>query len=221
MADEGRRRIVLVGGGGHAKVILETLRGSPAAWDIVGIVDPDPELREVMGTPVLGDDSHLPKLRDQGVNAAFIAIGDNRLRERLAQSVTGLGFELINAISPAATVSPSARLGRGLAIMAGAVVNAEAVLGDLAIINTGALIDHEVEVGHAAHVAPGCAVSGRVQIGARALLGVGVSVLPDRRIGEDAIVGGGACVTQDIAKGVTAVGVPARAVTGSRSEVQP
>jgi len=215
MAEETPRRLVLVGGGGHAKVIIETLRLAHPSWDIVGIVDADPSPRQVLGTPVLGDDRHLPQLRAQGVDAAFIAIGDNRLRQRLAEELTDLGFELVSAINPASTVSPSAKLGRGVAIMAGAVVNAEAVLGDLAIINTGALIDHEVEVGRAAHIGPGCAVSGGVRIGARVLLGVGASVLPGRRIGDDAVVGGGACVTQDIAPGVTAVGVPARVATKS------
>lgn len=213
MAETTPRRLVLVGGGGHAKVILEILRAASPPWDIVGIVDASPDHRGVLGVRVLGDDSVLPSLRADGVDAAFVAIGENGLRQNLAVSVRDLGFELVNAISPAATLSPSAKLGRGVAIMAGAVINAEAEIGDLSIINTGALVDHDVQVGEAAHIAPGCAIAGNVAIGERALIGVGARLLPGITIGEDATIGGGACVTQDIAARATAVGIPARVIS--------
>ncbi len=213
MAETLPRRLVVVGGGGHAKVILEILRAASPPWDIVGIVDADPDPRSVLGVPVLGRDSLLPSLRAEGVNAAFVAIGENELRQKLAISTQDLGFELVNAISPAATLSPSARLGRGVAIMAGAVINAAADIGDLSIINTGALIDHDVQVGEAAHIAPGCAIAGNVAIGERAFIGVGATVLPGISIGEDAMIGAAACVIHDIAARTTAVGVPARVIS--------
>lgn len=203
--------VVVLGAGGHAKVVIELLRAG--GHEVFGVLDADPTPRAVVGAQVIGDDSKLDELKAQGVARAFIAIGDNGLRLRLGRKAQKAGFELVNAISPAACVSPSARLGVGIAIMAGAVINAETDLGDLAIINTGAVVDHDGIIGEAAHIAPGCALAGDVTVGQRAFLGVGTSVIPGRRIGDDVVIGAGACVVHDIPAGTLAMGVPAR-VTG-------
>lgn len=199
--------VVILGAGGHAKVIIELFRAS--GTPIYGLIDKDKTPRRVLGVPVIGDDEALPSLLGQGAKRAFVALGDNRLRLKMGAWVQALGFDLVNAISPGATVSPSAQIGRGVAVMAGAVINAEAQIGDLAIINTGAGVDHDVVLGAACHIGPGAAIAGSVHIGACALLGIGSSVTPGQAIGEGAVIGGGACVVCDIAANVTAVGVPA------------
>lgn len=202
--------VVIIGAGGHAKVIIELLRGSGVT--IAGLTDADSTPRNVLGVPVLGDDGLLPILLSQGIRNAFVALGDNRLRLDIGVGLQALGFHLVNAISPRATISPSARLGCGIAIMAGAVINAEAKIGDLVIINTGAGIDHETVLGAACHIGPGVAIAGGVRIGSSALLGIGSSVAPGRTVGEGAIIGAGACVIHDVNPYVTAVGVPAIAM---------
>lgn len=199
--------IIVLGAGGHAKVVVELLRASGRT--VAGLLDADPTPRTVAGAEVLGDDLLLPRLRAEGVADAFVALGDNRLRGDVARRAAAQGFSLVNAVSPQAVLSPSARLGVGIAVMAGAVVNAEATIGDLAIVNTGAVLDHDVRIGEAAHVAPGCALAGAVTVGARAFLGVGCSVIPGVTIGEDAVVGAGAVVVRDVPSGAVAVGVPA------------
>ncbi|MDG2521280.1 acetyltransferase [Caulobacter segnis] len=203
--------VIVLGAGGHAKVVIELLRAS--GHEVFGVLDADPTPRTVVDAPVIGDDSRLESLKAEGVTHAFIAIGDNGLRLRLGRKAQRAGLELVNAVSPFARVSPSARLGVGIAIMAGAVINAESDIRDLAIINTGAVIDHDGLICEAAHVAPGCALAGDVTVGQRAFLGVGSSVIPGRHIGEDAVVGAGACVVHDIPASALAMGVPAR-VTG-------
>jgi UDP-perosamine 4-acetyltransferase len=206
--------VVIIGAGGHAKVVIDLLNSSGVP--IFGLTDVDGSPRRILGAPVLGNDEILPSLFTQGVRHAFVALGDNRLRLAMGTRVHALGFDLVNAISPRATISPSARLGRGVAIMAGAVINADAQIGDLAIINTGAGVDHDTFVGRGSHVGPGAAVAGGVHIGSGALLGVGSSVAPGCSIGEGATIGAGACVIDDIAPDLVAVGVPARA----RGEIQ-
>lgn len=212
MSEGTAGRLIVVGAGGHAKVVIELLRAMGERFEILGLVDQDATPRQVLDLPVLGDDQALAALRDQGADLAFIAVGNNALRQQLGDTVRALGYRLVNAISPAASVSPSAVLGQGIAIMAGAVVNAEAVIGDMAILNTGALIDHDVRLGLASHVAPGCALAGNVTVGDRAFLGVGVNVIPEITIGADSVVGAGSSVIEDLPEGVLAVGTPARIV---------
>jgi UDP-perosamine 4-acetyltransferase len=203
--------LIVIGAGGHAKVVIELLTAS-GAYRIVGLTDADPSPRRLLGFEVLGGDDILPRLRAEGVAHAFVALGDNALRQKAALKARGLGFALVNAVSPTASLSPSAHMGVGVAVMAGAVINACGAVGDFAIVNSGAVVDHDAVLGEACHIGPGCALAGCVTIGPRAFLGVGVSVTPNITIGQDTIVGAGACVTADLPAGILALGVPARAV---------
>ncbi|WP_454761015.1 acetyltransferase [Caulobacter segnis] len=200
--------VVIIGGGGHAKVVIESLRAS--GHTVAAIVDADPTPREVLGVPVVGDDLKLPALKEQGLSQLFVAIGDNRLREKLGRKAQGLGFVLVNAIHPSAVISPSAKLGQGVAVMAGVAINADTDVGDLAIINTGAVVDHDGRLGVACHLGPASALAGGVTVGDRAFLGVGARVIPGVTIGADTTVGAGGVVVRDLPDGVLAVGVPAR-----------
>lgn len=206
--------VVIIGGGGHAKVVIEILRA--AGETVASIVDADPTPREVLGVPVAGDDLALPGLRERGFSKLFVAVGDNRLRETLGRKARELGFALVNAVHPSAVVSPSARLGEGVAVMAGAVVNAESHIGDLAIVNTGAVVDHDCRLGAACHVGPASALAGAVSVGDRAFLGVGTRVIPGVTIGADTIVGAGGVVVRDLPAGVVAIGAPAK-IKGDRT----
>ena len=202
--------IVVIGAGGHAKVCIELLRAMGEQVDFcIGTPGSAPSC---VGVTVLYGDEYLDSLFADGYRRIFVALGANRLRVKLAGIATALGYELVNAVSPHAVVSPSARLGSGVAIMAGAVINAEASIGDLAIINTGASIDHDCVIGAGAHIAPQSALAGNVHVGAASFLGIGCKVVPDRRIGEQATIGAGTVVISDIADGATAVGVPARRI---------
>jgi UDP-perosamine 4-acetyltransferase len=209
-----RHPIVIVGAGGFAKGLAETLRAQDC-WEIVGFTDKDPAPRSLVGIKVLGTDEILARLRHDGVTHAIVAVGDNRERQRIGRSIGAQGFSLANAISPSAAVSPSARLGVGLAILEGAVVNADATIGDFAIININASVSHDCVVGEAAHIAVGAAIPGMVRIGDRTLVGAGASAVPGVTIGTDVVIGAGAAVASDIPDGVTVVGVPAR-VTSRR-----
>ncbi len=203
-----RSGIIIVGAGGHSKVCIELLRamGESIAYCVGATDSPD----NCLGVPILQGDANLSFLRSEGYSRVFVAVGSNRLRERLSALYIGLGYQFISAISPRAVISPSARLGRGVAVMPGAVINAESVIGDLSIINTGATVDHDCRIGQAVHIAPQCALAGNVTVGNQSFLGVGCKVIPEIRIGERVRVGAGAVVICDIESDATAVGVPAR-----------
>lgn len=202
------QRLVVVGAGGHAKVAIECLRAS--GWTIVGCTDPDTSLRQCAGVPVIGTDERLPQLRAEGIEHAFCALGDNALRERVSLRLLEMGFSLPSVAGPGASVSNTARIGRGTAIFPGAVVNVDTSLGDFSIINTNANIDHDGLIGVAAHIGPGASLAGNVVVGDRSFVATGSCVIPDRRIGSDTIVGAGSVVVRDIPDDVVAFGNPAR-----------
>ena len=203
------RRAVVLGAGGHAKVVIATLEA--AGWEVAAALDDDPARRgdRVLGVEVAGPVADLAAW--DGV-AAVAAIGDNRARQRLVARVEELlpGVSWATAVHPSAVVHPSARLGPGTVVFAGAVVQPEAALGAHVVVNTGASVDHDCRIGDFVHLAPGGRLAGGVAVAEGALLGIGCAVLPGRRVGAWAVVGAGATVVEDVADGWTVVGTPAR-----------
>ena len=218
MSGDDGRRIVVIGGGGHAKVVLDVLQA--AGCDVVGFCDPSRRVGESIGTArCIGDDDALSGILASGVKSAIVALGDNTLRDRVARQITELGFELVNAVHPSAQISPSVTLGRGIAIMPGVVINADSIIGDNAIINTSASIDHDCKIGSSAHIAPGAHLSGYVIAGERVLIGVGCSIGRGKtlNIGDDAIIGTGSVVVHDVPPHSVVAGNPARPLAGNQA----
>jgi UDP-perosamine 4-acetyltransferase len=202
-------KLILLGAGGHARSVMDLLLQNDE-YDVVGCLDPAPGA--VLGIPVIGNDDQLDILFSKGIKKAFIAIGNNRLREKLFGRAQFIGFEIINIISRSATISPRASLGSGICVMAGAVLNVNTRIGDNCIINTRCSIDHDCTIGRSVHIAPGVTLSGSVKVGDGAHIGTGTAVIDGITIGEWAYVGGGAAVVKDIPAYTLAYGVPAKAV---------
>lgn len=204
-------KVIIIGSSGHAKVIIDTIKHTNN-YEIVGCTDVNTCKNNVLDVPIIGDDSVLPSILSKGVKHAFIAIGDNKVRAKLFAIAQGIGFELINVISPYAYISPTVNLGRGIAVMPGAVINADAVIRDNVIVNTGATIDHDCVIDENAHIAPGCTLAGNVKIGKGVFLGAGSKVIPNIDIGDWSILGAGSVVIDNICSNMTAVGVPAKII---------
>ncbi len=212
-------KVVGIGAGGHAKVLIEILRGM-GGFELTGLLDINPSLwdSQVLGVPVLGNDSLLPELKSQGVGHAFIgigSIGNTQPRADLYKKATDSGFQVVRAIHPSAVISPSVETGAGLSVMAAAVINAAAVLGDNVIVNTGAIVEHDCVIGDHVHVATGARLAAAVRIGNGAHIGAGATVRQSITIGPGAVVGAGAVVVSDVPAGVRVAGVPARPMSDS------
>ena len=201
--------MLVIGAGGHAKVVIELVRAI-GAYEIIGLIDVNLSGPPILGVPILGTDGDLPRLRREGIAHAFVGIGNNQRRLQTGYYLRQNDFEIINAISPAAIVSASARLGYGIAVMAGAVINAEARVDDFSIINTHSSVDHDCWIGECAHVCPGSTLAGNVRVGRLAFIGAGATVIPGTTIGQNATIGAGASVLRDVPDGASAWGVPAK-----------
>jgi UDP-perosamine 4-acetyltransferase len=202
-------RTLVLGAGGHARVCVEVLREMGCV--IVGAVDRS--LREApgLGVPILGSDEDLEMIADrEHADRICVAIGDNVVRRRWSERLTGSGRALQSVMSPHAVVSGSVELGSGAQILPAAVLNAGTEIGDGVIVNTNASVDHDCQVGGYSHIAPGSAIGGGVRIGDGVLVGIGARILPNLSVGDGAVVGAGAVVTRDVGPGVVVVGIPAR-----------
>jgi len=205
--------VIIIGAGGHAKVIIDILK-LDTKYEIVGLTDtnPDKQGTKILEVPVIGSDNILLDLIAQNISKAIIAIADNALRRQVFEKIRKFGFEFVNAIHPKTVISPSVKLGIGIAIMAGVVINPESVIKDNTIVNTGAKIDHECRILEHSHVAPGATLCGNVWVGEGAFIGAGSTVIQNVRVGDRAILGAGAVLTEDLEAGVVAIGVPAKPI---------
>jgi sugar O-acyltransferase (sialic acid O-acetyltransferase NeuD family) len=195
--------VVVLGAGGHAKVVVSTLR--LADWDVVAVFDDRPNIHgtTVLGVPIKGSLSEGPK---SGC-PAVIAIGNNTDRQRAA---TELELDWVTAVHPRAWLDPSVVLGPGSVVFAGAVIQPDAQIGQHVVINTSVSVDHDCVIGDFAHVAPGAHLAGGIHVGQGALLGVGCTATVGVRIGDWSTVGAGAVVIRDVDDRAVVAGVPAR-----------
>lgn len=197
-------RLLVIGAGGHAKMVVDTARA--AGFEVVGVLGREGDPEDVLGVPVV---------REVGGIAAdgfIVAIGDNAVRSDAYASWCGAGLEPVSVVHPSAVIAPDAHVGPGTFVAPGVIVNVDARIGENAILNTGCTIDHDVAIGSHAHVGPRVALCGGVVVGEGALVGVGSCAIPLARIGAWSVIGAGAAVTGDVPDGVTWGGVPARSL---------
>jgi sugar O-acyltransferase (sialic acid O-acetyltransferase NeuD family) len=205
---------VVVGGGGHAKVVISILQ-KLKRHRILGYTD----LKDngvVGGVPYLGSDLELPALRVglEKLNAV-LALGQAGLGKPRSELWTqldspALSFPLI--VSPDAIVNEGVSGGEGAVVMDGVVINRGATIGRGAIVNTNSTIEHDVVLADWVHVAPGATICGGVTVGHFSMIGAGATVIEGTMIAAGCIVGAGATVVHDLTEPGVYVGTPARRI---------
>jgi sugar O-acyltransferase (sialic acid O-acetyltransferase NeuD family) len=204
-------KILLIGGGGHCKSVLDSLVTSSDFTDIV-IVDTKENLgKEILSIKIIGTDDELEKLFKEGYKNAFITIGsvgDTRLRRKLFDLVEKIGFNIPSIIDSTAIVSENARIGRGIFVGKNSVINAGTTISDGAIINTGTIIEHDCQVGGFSHLAPGAVLCGDVVIEENVHIGARAVIKQQIRIGSNSLIGMGSVVLNDIPSNSIAYGNP-------------
>lgn len=200
MAIHGKK-LVLAGGGGHCKSVLDAVLQTDEYEEIV-ITDSElPIGTEICGCRVVGDDGVLLSLKRQGYEYAFVTVGsisDITIRRKLAEKIRNLGFKIPVIADPSAVTSEYSRIGMGTFIGKNAVVNADAAIGEYCIINTGSIIEHDCSVGDFTHVSVGSILCGNVHVGSGCFIGAGAVVIQGLIVGNNTIVGANSTVLTNL-----------------------
>jgi sugar O-acyltransferase (sialic acid O-acetyltransferase NeuD family) len=200
----GNNKLVVIGAGGHAKVVVDCIE-EEKKYLITSLIDDAPPEKFIsnytIDKRILDDDYH-------SVNA-IIAIGNPIQRKKIANQ---LKSNFVMTIHPSAVVSKHAKIGAGCQVLATAVINAAASIGKHCIINTGAIVEHDCVLEDFVHIAPNATLGGGVIIGESSHIGMGAIVLQNITIGKNTIIGAGAVVTKNIPDNCTAVGIPAKPI---------
>lgn len=194
-------RLLIVGAGGHAKVVVDAARA--ASIEVAGALGRPGDPDTVLGIPVITDASSVD------ADCFIVAIGDNGVRARRFSEFSASGLPPANVIHPSAVIGSNVDFGQGVFVAAGVVVNACAQIGDDSVLNTGCTVDHDCRVGAHALVGPGASLCGGASVGEGVTLGAGACVVPGASVGTWTVVGAGAAVTNDLPSESVCVGVPA------------
>jgi sugar O-acyltransferase (sialic acid O-acetyltransferase NeuD family) len=207
-------RFVVIGGGGHAKVLISVLKKCPCK--ILGYTDKQAG-EPILGVSFIGSDSVLPEFLAScgGRCGATIGLGKidaSAARLELFQTVEMFGFEFPVVVSPQAVVNEEVILGAGSAVFDGGVVNSGTVTGRVCILNTNCTVEHDCCLGDNVHVAPGATLSGGVRVGENCMIGAGATVIQGAAICAGSLIGAGSTVVRDITIAGIYAGNPARRV---------
>lgn len=204
------RKIILIGGGGHCKSVIEVAES--AGYCIKGILDkPEKVGKEVLpGHKVIGTDDNIPQYVEECdfvITVGFIK--NPNLRNKLYNKIKEAGGKLATLVASTAYVSKYAKLGEGTVVMHDAFINAGARVGDNCIINTFVDIEHDAVIGNHCHISTGTMVNGECKIGEECFIG-SQSVCANRiEIASNIIVGAGSVVCKSLRMKGIYVGNPA------------
>ena len=203
------KKIIIIGGGGHARVLEEILR-IVNDFVIMGFLDGRPnsfmEAKYLGGDAVLEQYSPREFLLINGIGSVTLPVERRRIFEQFKARSYCFG----SVIHPQAVISSQAEMSEGVQVMAGAVINPGAKIAENVIVNTGTIVDHDCRIGAHSHLSPGVTLSGSVVIGRGCHIGAGTTVIQGVTIGDGVLLGAGSVVLKDIPPGVKAFGVPAK-----------
>lgn len=202
--------IVIVGGGGHAKVILDVLKGM--SCEVLGYLNFCRQTEWQDEIAYLGEDEAVERFQPDSVLLAN-GVGSASSLTRRAEIFSrfkGLGYNFITTIHPSAVIASSVELGEGCQVMAGAVLQPDVRCSKDVIINTRAGVDHDCHIGAHSHISVGTTLSGAVSVGTMTHIGAGSTVNQKISIGDHCTIAAGAVVVGDVAAGDSYAGVPAR-----------
>ena len=203
--------IIIVGGGGHAKVIADVLLS--LSQHVLGFVDKDPSKQELFELVRLGGEEAVYRYDPSGVYLAngLGSVATPGVRKDWYETYKEKGYRFVNVVHPSSVIGRGVILGEGVQVMAGAVIQPGSTVGNNTLINTKATVDHDCTIGAHVHIAPGATLSGDVHIDDDAHIGTGASIIQGVRVGSRCIVGAGAVLIRSADPGSKILGVPGSA----------
>lgn len=204
------RKLVIAGGGGHCKSVLDIVYRMRCFSDMVIADSAILSGTIIMGCRVAGGDNILPELYKEGFAEAVVAVGSIEkadIRKKLYETLKRIGFSIPNIIDPSAVISQEVKMDEGIFVGKNAVINSNSSIGKMAIINTASVIEHDSSVGDYTHVSVNAAICGNVIVGNNTFIGAGATIIQGRHIGNNVVIGAGSTVLRNVESGSKVYGI--------------
>jgi sugar O-acyltransferase (sialic acid O-acetyltransferase NeuD family) len=209
------KNIILIGGGGHAKVVIETIL-KLGEYEIKGVIDMNKHVGDIIYSSdndcvrVIG--SQLSDVIIKTIKNVFVCIGDNYTRKQIVEQLISNHKDLKfpSFIDNSAIISSTAQIGKGVVILPGSVANAYVRIGDFCILNTKSSVDHDTILESFTFIGPGATLCGTIHVREDSFIGAGCTILPNITIGCKSIVGAHSIVTKNVDSQSIVYGIPAK-----------
>ena len=207
------KNILIVGAGGHAKVVIDIIK-CEGKYNIIGIIDNKFSKKDnFLNYKILGNEDEIPEIIDEfKVHGCVVAIGDNFVRSVVVKKIENQSskIQFINCIHPSSCIAFDIKIGVGNVIMAGTTINTSSQIGNHCIINTNSSIDHDNKIFNFVSIAPNAAIGGNVNIDEYSAIGIGASVIHNISVGHNCVIGANSLVIADTKSNSVYYGLPAK-----------
>lgn len=198
----------MIGGGGHAAVLLEILLKQ--GRNVVAVVAPEITVGEELfkGIKHSRDDASVLKYSPNEFELVngIGAMPFSSLRTKIHKDFISKSYRFARVISSSAHISEYATIDSGAQILDNATICTGTKIGFGTIVNTSASIDHDCDVAAFCHIAPGVVMSGQVTVKEFVHIGTGAKVINGIQIHKNSIIGVGANVLKTVPDGAIVYG---------------
>ncbi|MFD2201835.1 NeuD/PglB/VioB family sugar acetyltransferase [Shivajiella indica] len=205
--------LVIIGASGLAREVYDLAHicfSDSPDFKVKGFLSDGPSNIEEMGyPPVLGKvDEYVVESGDY----FFCAIGNVHDRKKTVEIILSKGGEFVNLIHPTAIISPSVKLGKGIAIKAFCSIASDVEIGSFTYLQSSVIIGHDVQFGEYCHVNSFSFFAGNSKLENLCTVNAGAKLIQKALVEEGGTVGMGSVVLNKVKKGTTVFGVPAKRI---------
>ena len=205
------RNLVIIGAEGFAREVYDlalVCYGKEPDFKVKGFLSDNPSNIESMGyPPVLGK---VNEYNPEPGDVFFCAIGNVYHRKKTVEIIRSKGGVFINLIHPSATISPSVKLGIGIAIKSYCVLASDVIIGDFSYLQSSVIFGHDSSLGKFCQVNSFSFFAGYVKIEDMVTINAGVRIIQNVVVENESVVGIGSVVFHRVKKGTTVFGSPAK-----------
>ena len=187
-----KKKIFIVGNGGHAKVITYVLRDK---FNQITFIE-----RNKNGKNLISENLFFKKYHNKN-SIIFNGIGfstQNQNRQKANLRFKKKGFVFNKIVSKNSFIYGKVNLGNGCQILNNVVLQPDCSIGDHTVINTGSIIEHDVKIGKNCFIAPGTVICGNVTIEDNVYIGPKSCIASNIKIKKNSIIGAGSTVFKNI-----------------------
>ena len=195
--------ILILGNGGHAESVIDTIE-TEGIYKVKGYIVNDDRINKNLDYPIIGNDDDLKKLFENGIKNAAVGIGylgRGKVREILYEHLKKIGYQLPIIKDPTSIISKKVKVDEGVFIGKGVIINTNSYIEKMCIINTGAIIEHDNKIGEFTHIAVGAVLCGNVTIGEGSFVGANAVIIQGITIGKNCFIPAGSIVKKDMKDG--------------------
>ena len=212
---DSKTPVMIIGTGSEARIALDAAN----ALDVLvyGFLATEEEmlnkeLNDILVISKLGKQDSDTLLQDENMKLV-IAVKDLEKRHDVIEHLEDKKPEIINAIHPFNSISPTIKLGRGNLFYPGVIIHPNAMIGSFNLIESQVSIGADTQIGDYCTIQAGVKIGDNVMIQNDVRISMGAIIHPGVSIGKESIIGPGALVLTDVDEGDMVIGNPAKSVS--------